>query len=180
MVRIWPTVCLDVVSQACEVAPVERTQQVYTPRWSPDGRKVAYSMHRAGGYRDLYVYDREAGTHARITADRFLDMTPAYTPDGRWLLYSSDRDGVLNVYALELESGRTWQVTNVLGAAFDATPRQRRVDIVDIGAAKNLSGLGGERNGNGKRGDQREDFVHGRLNARDRVWCRPHAPACHA
>src|SRR5690606_17659084 len=80
-----------------EVAPVERTQQVYTPRWSPDGREVAYSMHRAGGYRDLYVYDREAGTHRRLTADRAIDTTPAYTPDGRYLLFSSDRDQVLNV-----------------------------------------------------------------------------------
>ena len=105
--------------EVVEVAPVERTQQIYTPRWSPDGRKVAYSMYRSGGYRDIYVYDREAATHTRITADRYLDLTPAFSPDGRWLLFSSDRDEVLNVYAHELATGRVWQVTNVLGAAFD-------------------------------------------------------------
>ncbi|MDC0667308.1 hypothetical protein [Nannocystis radixulma] len=121
--------------EVTEIAPVERTQQVYTPRWSPDGKKVAYSMHRAGGYRDLYVYDREAGTHTRMTADRWIDTTPAYSPDGRWLLFSSDRDHVINVYAIDLATGRTRQVTNVLGAAFDAVVSHDGTRIAYIGAS---------------------------------------------
>lgn len=121
--------------EVVEVAPSERTQQVYTPRWSPDGRKVAYSMARAGGYRDIYVYDRDTGEHARVTADRFLDITPAYSPDGRFLLFSSDRDEVINVYAHELQTGRTYQVTNVLGAAFDAVVSHDGARLAYIGAS---------------------------------------------
>lgn len=123
--------------EVVEVAPLERMQQVYTPRWSPDGRRVAYSMARAGGYRDVYVYDREAGSHTRITADRYLDLTPAFSPDGRWLLFSSDRDEVLNVYAHELATGRLFQVTNVLGGAFDPVVSHDggRLAYVGIGLA---------------------------------------------
>ena len=121
--------------EVTEVAPLERTQQVYSPRWSPDGRKVVYSMHRAGGYRDIYVYDREAGEHARITADRALDITPAYSPDGRYILYSSDRDEVFNVYAHEVASGRVRQVTNVLGAAFDAVVSHDGQRMAYVGAS---------------------------------------------
>ena len=35
----------------------ERFEQVYTPRFSPDGTKVAYSAWRKGGYRDIHVID---------------------------------------------------------------------------------------------------------------------------
>lgn len=121
--------------EVVEVAPLERSQQVYTPRWSPDGRKVAFSLHRAGGYRDIYLYDRDTGESARITADRFLDITPAFSPDGRWLLFSSDRDDVLNVYAYDLQAGRVRQVTNVLGAAFDAVVSHDGGRLAYIGAS---------------------------------------------
>jgi hypothetical protein len=102
-----------------EVAPFERLQQIYNPRFAPDGRRVAFSAHREGGYRDIYVYDRETGKTERITADRHLDGTPAWSPDGRWLLFSSDRDEIFNIYAHDGETGRIRQVTNVLGGAFD-------------------------------------------------------------
>jgi hypothetical protein len=80
---------------------------------------VAFSATREGGYRDIYVYDRETAKMTRITADRFLDITPIWAPDGRWLLFSSDRDGIFNVYAHEVATGTLRQVTNVIGGAFD-------------------------------------------------------------
>lgn len=101
-----------------ELAPASRVEQSYSPRFSPDGRKVAYSAHR-DGYRDIYIYDRDSGERQRVTADRFLDFTPSWTPDGRYLLFSSDRDDVFNIYAHDLEGGGVQQVTNVIGGAFD-------------------------------------------------------------
>ena len=101
-----------------ELAPASRVEQSYSPRFSPDGRKVAYSAQR-DGYRDIYIYDRDSGERQRVTADRFLDFTPSWTPDGRYLLFSSDRDDVFNIYAHDLEAGGVAQVTNVIGGAFD-------------------------------------------------------------
>ena len=101
-----------------EVAPTDRVQQLYSPRFAPDGRKVAYSAHRQG-YRDIYLYDRDSGKTTRITADRFLDMNPAWSADGRYLLFSSDRDDIFNIYAYDLETAVVSQVTNVIGGAFD-------------------------------------------------------------
>lgn len=109
---------LDVV----EVAPLERFQQVYEPRWSPDGKQVAFSMFRQGGYRDIYLYHVDEERYERITADRFMDEAPGFSPDGRYLLFSSDRTGVFNIYAHDLKKGDLWQVTNVLGGAFDPAP----------------------------------------------------------
>ena len=103
-----------------EVAPAEdRISQVFSPRWAPDSRRVAYSGWREGGYRDIYVYDRETEKTTRITADRFLDTEPTWTPDGAYIVFASDRDGVFNIYAHEVETGVVRQVTNVIGGAFE-------------------------------------------------------------
>jgi hypothetical protein len=105
--------------EVTEVAPAERIQVVTTPRWSPDGAKVAYSAFREGGMRDIYIYDRASQTTVRATADRFLDSEPSWSPDGKYVVFNSDRDGVFNIYAYEVATGRVHQVTNVLGGAFE-------------------------------------------------------------
>jgi hypothetical protein len=92
-------------------------EQVFAPRYSPDGRTVAFSFWRRGGYRDLWTFDRATRALTQHTHDRALDTSPSYSPDGRWLLWSSDRTGVANVYAMEVATGRVRQVTNsILGA----------------------------------------------------------------
>jgi len=117
-----------------EVAPMERIQQVFSPRWAPDGRRVAFSAWREGGYRDVYVYDRESEALKRITADRFLDTEPAWTPDGRYILFGSDRDGVFNIYAHDTADGHLWQVTNVLGGAYEPVPSHDGTKFAYVGA----------------------------------------------
>jgi len=125
---------LDLHTRAVtEVAPLERLHQIANPRVSPDSRKVAYSAWREGGYRDIYVYDRDSGATRRITADRFLDITPTWSPDGRYLLFCSDRDQVFNVYAHDLETGALAQVTNVIGGAFDPQVSNDGTRMVYVG-----------------------------------------------
>ena len=111
---------LDLHTRAVtETAPFERLMIVTAPRWSPDGTRVAFSAWREGGMRDIYIYDRTAGTTLRATADRFLDSEPSWTPDGRYVLFASDRDEVFNIYAYEVAAARVLQVTNVIGGAFE-------------------------------------------------------------
>lgn len=92
--------------------------QAFTPRFSPDGKRVAYSSWTAGGYRDVRIVDIETGAVFDVTRDRAMDLEPSWTPDGRYLVWSSDRTGVPNIYAYDLVSGATRQVTNVLFGAF--------------------------------------------------------------
>ena len=102
-----------------ELASLERVSQAYDPDWHPDGTKIAYAAWRQGGYRDLYVYDLETGEHTQITHDRATDNSPEWSHDGRWLLFSSDRTGVYNIHAWDSETDTVWQVSNVLGGAFE-------------------------------------------------------------
>ncbi len=91
--------------------------QAYTPRFSPDGRRVAYSAWRAGGYRDVRIVDVASGKLDDVTHDRALDLQPAWSPDGSTLYFSSDRTGIFNVYALDVERRSLKMVTNVVSAA---------------------------------------------------------------
>ncbi len=90
----------------------------YTPAFSPDGRLIAYSRWKPGGYRDIHIYDLATATDRAIFVDRAMDLDPRFSPDGRYVLYSSDRSGINNIYAYELATGRLFQVTNVLAGAF--------------------------------------------------------------
>ncbi len=94
--------------------------QIYTPRFSPDGKKVAFSAWHRGGYRDVEVLELETGTVTELTHDRALDTGPVFSPDGKLVYFSSDRTGISNVYAHDLATGTLRQVTNVLGGAFQA------------------------------------------------------------
>lgn len=120
-----------------ELAPLDRVQQVYDPDWHPDGTKIAYAAWRDGGDRDIYVYDLETGEHQRITADRAIDNSPEWSPDGRYLLFSSDRSGVYNIHAHDFETGKLWQVSNVLGGAFEPAVSHSGDRIAYVGYSSN-------------------------------------------
>jgi Tol biopolymer transport system component len=90
----------------------------FTPTFSPDGRLIAYSRWKPGGYRDIHVYDLATATDRALSVDRAMDLDPRFSPDGRYILYSSDRSGINNIYAYELATKRLFQVTNLLSGAF--------------------------------------------------------------
>ncbi|HWA76861.1 MAG TPA: BamA/TamA family outer membrane protein, partial [Polyangiaceae bacterium] len=92
--------------------------QAFTPRFSPDGKHVAYSVWSRGGFRDIRVVDLENNTFRELTHDRAIDQQPSWSPDGKTLFFSSDRTGVANVYAYDLERDELAQVTNVITGAY--------------------------------------------------------------
>jgi hypothetical protein len=100
------------------LVPSAAGEQAFTPRFSPDGRRVAYSAWTKGGYRDVRVVDVATGAFFELSHDRASDVQPTFTPDGRHVLFSSDRTGIANIYAFEIATGRVSQITNVLTGAF--------------------------------------------------------------
>jgi hypothetical protein len=116
--------------------PPEQFEVVYTPVFSPDGKTIAFSWWREGGYRDIWTMD--VATHAltRITADRHVDMEPKYSPDGKYLYFVSDRTEVYNLYAYRLADGTLWQASNVVAGLFDPdiSPDGKRAAMVGFQA----------------------------------------------
>jgi hypothetical protein len=103
------------------LVPPQGDMQHASPRFSPDGTKVAISTWFEGGFRDIVVVDAGSGALLeRVTRDAALDGNPAWSPDGRFLLYESDADGISNLYAHELGTERFFRLTRVVGGAFQA------------------------------------------------------------
>lgn len=112
--------------------PAENFEQVYTPSFSPDGKTLAFSWWRTGGYRDVYLMDLATRALTRITEDRSLDLEPRFSPDGKYLYFVSDRTEVYNLYAYELATKTLYQTTNVVNGVFDPaiSPDGKRVAFV--------------------------------------------------
>lgn len=101
-----------------DLVPSRRFEQAYTPRFSPDGRTVAYSVCRTDGRRDIRLVEVATGAVRDVTSDRAMDMTPIFSADGKTIYFSSDRTGIFNIYAYDVAQGTFAQVTNVRTGAF--------------------------------------------------------------
>lgn len=85
---------------------------------SPDGSTLAISLWMWGGYQDIYLMSARGGELMPLTQDKATDLDPTWAPDGETILFSSDRSGVNNLYAYNLNDRAYYKVTNVLSGAF--------------------------------------------------------------
>ncbi|HUQ90931.1 MAG TPA: winged helix-turn-helix domain-containing protein [Bryobacteraceae bacterium] len=83
---------------------------VGTPKWSPDGKWIAYDAY-AGGNRDIYVMAAEGGPGRRLTQNAADDRMPAWSADGKWVYFSSDRGGPREIWRKPSGGGEEVQVT---------------------------------------------------------------------
>ncbi|HMJ84143.1 MAG TPA: amidohydrolase family protein, partial [Vicinamibacterales bacterium] len=96
------------------------------PVVSPDGTRVAFAalgdlwLMPVGGLAHRSA-EREGGSAQRLTHDAALDTDPAWSADGRSLAFSSDRDGVMNIWVRDLQSGTDRQLTRLNAAAMQAS-----------------------------------------------------------
>ena len=104
------------------LVPSARYEQAFAPRFSHDGKRVAYSAWTRGGYRDIRVVEVKTGKFWQVTRDVALDQQPAWSADDRYLYFTSDRTGIANVYAYDMATARLRQVTNVITGAYAPAP----------------------------------------------------------
>jgi hypothetical protein len=64
--------------------------EVYSPTWSPDGARIAFSA-LAGGVSDLWIVDLATEQTRRLTSDPYADLQPAWSPDARSIAFTTDR-----------------------------------------------------------------------------------------
>lgn len=64
----------------------------WNPRWSPNGREIAFYAYRSGN-RDIWVMPSSGGPARQITAHPAVDWYPVWSPDGQEIAFNAPRDG---------------------------------------------------------------------------------------
>lgn len=87
--------------------------------YSPDGEKMVYSprsrdfrsekRYGGGQANDLFIFDLKSYDTKRITDNPRADRDPMWI--GQTIYFDSDRDGHFNLYAYDIPSGKTSQMT---------------------------------------------------------------------
>jgi Tol biopolymer transport system component/predicted Ser/Thr protein kinase len=91
-----------------------------TPRWSPDGKYIAFDS-RPEGHSDIHIVSAEGGTPRRLTTETSDDFVPSWSRDGRWVYFTSNRSGTFQIWKMPIQGGSAVQVTKEGGyAAFES------------------------------------------------------------
>jgi len=100
---------------------------------SPDGKFLVLSLLRRGGFEDLYRYTPDTGQLVALTQNKDVEADPVFSPDGKYVIYSADVGRVYNLYAMRLEDGAAFQITNLLTGAFMPTISYSKQQIIFSG-----------------------------------------------
>lgn len=84
------------------------------PRFSPDGRYVAFESARAS-FRDLYRLEVATGTVVRLTDHPAGNFDVAWSPDGSKLAFASSRAGQLDLWMMNADGTGKRRLTRHAG-----------------------------------------------------------------
>lgn len=84
------------------------------PRFSPDGRYVAFESARAS-FRDLYRLEVATGTVVRLTDNPQGNFDAAWSPDGSKLAFASSRAGQLDLWVMNADGTEQTRLTRHAG-----------------------------------------------------------------
>lgn len=90
-----------------------------SPRWSPDGKKLAFVSFK-GGRSSINTVSLQNGQIEVITKFPGINGAPAWSPDGRQLAVVLSKDGSPKIYLLDLASRELRRLTS--GGSIDTEP----------------------------------------------------------
>jgi TolB protein len=75
----------------------------FAPRFSPDGKKVIFSVS-VNGATDIYEMVLSSKAMRKLTSSSgFINTSPSYSPDGSQIVFNSDRDGNQQLYVMNAD-----------------------------------------------------------------------------
>ncbi len=73
---------------------------------SPDGKSIFFDM-----LGDIYVVDIAGGDARSLTQDFAWNIQPAVSPDGKQIAFISDRDGISNLWVMDVDGKNLKQIS---------------------------------------------------------------------
>ncbi|MDE3155366.1 MAG: PD40 domain-containing protein, partial [Acidobacteriota bacterium] len=108
------------------------------PAWSPDGRTIAFVTDRGSSRLEDLDFGRYELALVDVATSRVTPLPtfaagksidPQWSADGRSVLFVSDRDGVSNVYRVQLAGGRLTQLTDLQTGVTGLTPLSAAISV---------------------------------------------------
>jgi Tol biopolymer transport system component len=95
------------------VAQLTRGPEGYhgSPRWSPDGRSIAFDAQGKEGRRNIKVVDSGGGQPRQLTDGPFSSAVPSWSRDGKSIYFTSDRGGRFEIWKAPAQGGAAAQIT---------------------------------------------------------------------
>jgi Tol biopolymer transport system component len=137
---------------------LQLTEDIYSdfePHWSSDNQGIYYASQRGRtqddaqiekfidldqiNYHqtDIFYYDLKIGSVRRITDTPWNENYPTRVFAENKLLYTSDAQGVSNLYLMDLDTGESRAITNVLTGVFQPSLARDNSRLVFAGYADN-------------------------------------------
>ncbi len=85
---------------------------IFSPAWSPDGNRIAYSVLRDKSYPVIYVQSVSGGGASAIANYKGSNLGPTFSPDGSKILFSSSFEGNNDIYEMSTSGGNLRKLTN--------------------------------------------------------------------
>ncbi len=82
-----------------------------SPKWSPDGKKLAFVSTRDGN-PEIYVINSDGTNLVRLTNNKTYDLMPAWSPDGTKIAFRADRDGNPEIYSMNADGSNQTRLTD--------------------------------------------------------------------
>ncbi|WP_350558366.1 translocation protein TolB [Psychrobacter sp. CAL346-MNA-CIBAN-0220] len=85
---------------------------IFSPAWSPDASRIAYTVQRDKSYPLIYVQNVNGGAATVVTPYPGSNLSPSFSPDGSKILFSSSFEGSADIYEISAEGGNIRKLIN--------------------------------------------------------------------
>jgi len=90
--------------------------QAWLPRWSPDGKRIAFSAEVPGEPDRIRVVAADGGRPAQLTAENHYETDPNWSPDQNSLMFGGEPWMESGAVAIRVFDLKTRQVSTLSGS----------------------------------------------------------------
>jgi serine/threonine-protein kinase len=133
------------LDSAGHTQPLQPAPGLYSfPRFSPDGKRLAFALEDGQGHSDIWVRDLERDTASRLTSLPGQNLWPVWTPDGRNIVFLAANSTAPGIYWIRADgSSAAYRVTddNLRHVPQAITPDGKRLATLEpsIGSGVSIS-----------------------------------------